>query len=1315
MRPGLRHALRVAALTLLSATAFLLLLERTGLPRIWMRRVVIRQIEKMTGGATELGEFRFNPWRLRVELFDLTIHGSEPPSSPPYFRAGYVRADLRIVSLLGGRVALEELRLDHPALTVRFQPNGASNAPQPGGRAMARVQPAALNERVFDLSISSLQILEGTIRWNDQRTPFSLDALGFRFQLRRDSPAPDIAIYRGELACRKLRLQAGRSIPFPSDLDARFSLGRDSFALDEFSWRPPRSEVRGHAALSSFAKPVWAFAYQAKLDFRDIRELLRVPEMPAGRAQASGEGRWEPGGAGLSGRGQYEASEIALPYSWFHSSGLSSHAHFELQRDRLVVPDFHAQGLGGQLDGRVEMLYRDFRFRVESEIQGVSLAAILSAVDHPGFPVATLHWESGVAVHAVTSWQGNLLHLDSRGTTEWTAPDALPPGVSAAAARVEFHFSRDAAAADLSSGLITAPGTRVAFAGRLGARDSGLQLDLESSDLLAFDDFINAVRGVEAQPERITGRGSWSGRITGPLGGPTIAGHARVTHAAYSTLLWDELDGDVNYSPEALELKNLRATRGRASADLSFALELTDWTFLPENAWNLDLHLAHTDVDGLQTLFGSTYPVHGLLSGRVRGSGTRDTPEFIGKLVMDQPVLAGFSFDSASGELRWTEQELHIHNVELLQGTGRASGSLDYDRDTEWLTFDLRGQSIALDNFPVFAPSRMPATGRVSFEAKGEGPLHAPRGSGTFQLSNLHIGEDAFGDLNISAQSDGKRVVAEINSAMARGGVNGHVELSLAPNLPIQGELQLQEVDLDSFLKVALRLKDLTGKSSVSGRLLLSGEVLGAEGIQVETDLSSLSFDFAFVKLENTGPVRLSYGHDEVQVKSAHLRGPDTDLTLSGSAHFARDRLLALNLSGRVNLRLLSGILPNLEARGPAELDVALHGTTSRPRLAGRLRLLMDSATYSDFPVALSQVSGDVLFDINRLTFENVEAQVGGGRVQLAGSALYGEGPMSYDVAARGRDIRVRYPEGMSWLVNGNLRLQGSTASATLSGRLVVERLLLSQGLDLSGLMSTKGQLSTGTSDFLRNLQLDVETASSSDAQVQWNAARFSSDAQLRIRGTAERPVILGHVHLLSGEFDFRGNTFRLTRGDINFANPFKLDPIIDLEAATTVQQYDVTIQLSGPGSRLQLSYHSDPPLPSSDVITLLALGRAATTTDLRASATSTPSDQGAQALLTQAVSSQVSGRVEKLFGVSRFSVDPGLTGVGSTQSTTARITVQQRISHDLTVTYVTDVTSTQRQVIQIEYNLSRKFSIIALRDENDTYGLDFVIRKYFK
>jgi hypothetical protein len=417
--PRVRHWLKVAALIVLSATVFLLFLDLTGLPAYWMRRAVVRRIAGITGGGVELGDFQFSLWRFRAELYGLTIHGSEPPGSRPYFHATYVLANLRLVSLLGRRVALDELRMDHPALSVRILRDGMSNAPHPVAPVSA---PQPLREELFALSVGRLQIVAGEIRWNDGRSPLALDSEGFRFLMHLDSPTAESSVYRGELSAKKLRLQAGPSLPFLSDLDVRFSLARDSFSLDEFTWRPPHSEIRGRAALASFVRPSWTFSYQANLDFRDVRELLRVPAMPDGRAQTSGEGRWAPAAAGLSGRGEFTASGIELPYPWFHAAGLSSRGRYELQHDRLVVPDFHAEGLGGKLDGHLEMLYTGLRFRMESELQEMSLAAILGALNHPGFPVATLHWESRVAVHSVTTWDANFLHLDSRGTTAWTPP-----------------------------------------------------------------------------------------------------------------------------------------------------------------------------------------------------------------------------------------------------------------------------------------------------------------------------------------------------------------------------------------------------------------------------------------------------------------------------------------------------------------------------------------------------------------------------------------------------------------------------------------------------------------------------------------------------------------------------------------------------------------------------------------------------------------------------------------------------------------------------------------------------------------------------
>src|SRR5712691_3212863 len=255
----------------------------------------------------------------------------------------------------------------------------------------------------------------------------------------------------------------------------------------------------------------------------------------------------------------------------------------------------------------------------------------------------------------------------------------------------------------------------------------------------------------------------------------------------------------------------------------------------------------------------------------------------------------------------------------------------------------------------------------------------------------------------------------------------------------------------------------------------------------------------------------------------------------------------------------------------------------------------------------------------------------------------------------------------MSWLAGGTLRPSRTTQSGSLSGRVLVERLLMAQGFDLASLIVASKEpvrAPSTTSRFLRTLQFDIEAVSSPDARMEWPGARFESEASLRVRGTWEHPILLGHIHLLAGEMTFRGNRYQLTRGDINFANPFRLDPVLNVEAATTIRQYEITLNFSGPASKLTLAYRSDPPLPSSDIIALLALGRPSEESELRGpTAVQTP-ELGATTLLSEAISSQLGGRIERLFGISRFRVDPFLagtgTGTGTEQNTAARITIEQ-------------------------------------------------------
>src|SRR3974390_551759 len=104
-------------------------------------------------------------------------------------------------------------------------------------------------------------------------------------------------------------------------------------------------------------------------------------------------------------------------------------------------------------------------------------------------------------------------------------------------------------------------------------------------------------------------------------------------------------------------------------------------------------------------------------------------------------------------------------------------------------------------------------------------------------------------------------------------------------------------------------------------------------------------------------------------------------------------------------------------------------------------------------------------------------------------------------------------------------------------------------------------------------------------------------------------------------------------------------------------------------------SYRSDPPLPGNDIVTLLALGQTGSESTIRSSGGSAQTGtSGATALLSQAISSQLGGRVERLFGITRFRVDPGLAGIGATgtnQNAGARLTQEKQVKRNLSIIYV--------------------------------------------
>ncbi|MBV9573511.1 MAG: hypothetical protein JOY93_05615 [Acidobacteriales bacterium] len=78
---------------------------------------------------------------------------------------------------------------------------------------------------------------------------------------------------------------------------------------------------------------------------------------------------------------------------------------------------------------------------------------------------------------------------------------------------------------------------------------------------------------------------------------------------------------------------------------------------------------------------------------------------------------------------------------------------------------------------------------------------------------------------------------------------------------------------------------------------------------------------------------------------------------------------------------------------------------------------------------------------------------------------------------------------------------------------------------------------------------------------------------------------------------------------------------------------------------------------------------------------------------------------MQKLAGISSLQIDPLLGG--NNRNPSARVAIQQRLTKNFIFTFSTDVTDPQSEIIQGEYQLSKRWSVSVVRDESGGVGVD--------
>jgi translocation and assembly module TamB len=296
----------------------------------------------------------------------------------------------------------------------------------------------------------------------------------------------------------------------------------------------------------------------------------------------------------------------------------------------------------------------------------------------------------------------------------------------------------------------------------------------------------------------------------------------------------------------------------------------------------------------------------------------------------------------------------------------------------------------------------------------------------------------------------------------------------------------------------------------------------------------------------------------------------------------------------------------------------------------------------------------------------------------------------------------------------------GNTSRSLVSGNVTVENVALYSHTDVGGILAQSAVPPSAPPEtgLLTGMRFDVRIDTAPDVQFQTSLTQnLQAEAHLTLRGTPADPGLLGRVNVTEGELVFFGSKYTIDQGTVAFYNPMKIEPMLNLDLETQAKGVDVTLSVSGPIDQLKLSYHSDPPLQFSDLVGLLAAGKVPTTDPVLAATQPPPPQQsvqqtGASAVLGQAVN-PVSSQLQRLFGVTKLSVDPEI--IGATNTPQATLTLEQQITKQLDFIYIQDLTSSNPEVIRIEWDINPTWTAVAERDIYGEFGVDFFYKRRFK
>ena len=1315
----------LVALALAVAVTVAILLNNPQFHRYLLRTAEAKASESL-GVKVKLEDFALHLRTLSVDLYGISVDGANPYPNPPLLQVDHVEAGVRIVSILHRAWYLDNLRVDRPVAHVFVDAKGVSNIP-----SLKRSDQSNSHTSVFDLGIRHALLDRGEIYYNDRPTSLAADLHDLEIQ---SSFNDLLQRYSGKLGYTDGRLIYGAFQPVAHSFEAQFEATPDALDVTQSKITFGNSQIALAARLQNYSQPEVQGRYDIALDGRQVADILHNQYLPTGMVHTSGSLEYQQAAnrsvlESITIDGHLASHRLEVTTSAMHAEVNNVAAHYSLAKGEATVRDLYAGLLGGELtaQGSMKNMGGKSHSDLVAEVRGISLDQLMQAT-RSSAKVREVALQGHLNAKACATWGATLDNLVAH-TDAWIqgqaqrrryeqVPTAGPAqagtgGETPASIPVEsaIHATYRAKAHEfeLENSYLRTAQTNLKMNGTVSTH-SHLNLHLQANDLREVETIADVFRAPSPNGAPsvlgLGGTATFQGTVQGSTTAPHLVGQLSAQNLKYSGTDWKTLQTDVDLSPSRASLQHADLVSvSRGGVSFSASTGLANWSFTKASPIKIQLNASQLNLADIEKLAPEGVPITGTLNASINLHGNEMSPAGSGRVTLTD--MTAYEQPVQSAELAFSGDGDEVHgNVSVNLPAGNLRGKVSLRPKEKTYTAELTARGVELDKLQAISAKRIDVSGVATATVKGSGSFSNPQFNGTLQIPKLVIQGQTVSGIDLRMNMANHMADATLQSSAVNTSIAAKAKVQLAGDYLVDASVDTQAIPLAPLIEAyAPQITNLSGQTEVHATL--RGPLKKKQLLEGQVTLPVLKMAYGnAVQLAAVSPIKADYRNGVFTLQDSSVQGTDTNLQFQGSIPVTGDGPRSIVLLGTVNLKLAQLFNPDIRSSGELRFNINSQNLSD---VGGEIGIVDANFASGGLPVGLSHGNGSLTLTRDRINIRSFQGTVGGGTVTAQGGVAYGRG-LEFDLGLAANGVRMLYPEGLRENINANLRLTGSTENAVLGGSVDLFDLSLTPAFDLTSFVGnfSGGVAAPPSRGFTQNIRLDLAVHSTNNVSLTSRALSVDGTANLQVRGTVADPVVVGRVDLNGGDVILNGDRFVLSGGTIQFVNPTEMQPVVNLTLNTTIQQYNINLRFNGPVDQLRTDYNSDPALPSADIISLLAFGK----TTEASGATATPANQAAESLVASQVSSQVTSRLSRIAGISQLSINPVLAGSSSQGPPGANITIQQRVTGNLFVTFSTNVASTQGQTIQGQYQVSPRVALSATRDPNGGVAFDTLIKK---